>query len=223
MSLEFEKRFKNFKYKDLKIKFNKLNISSNGGDLYVISSFEKLKLNQSIRTRKEGSSIKFNIKDKNIDSFDKEWEIDISNQDIMDEMLEQLGIKKKYKMEKFREKYIDNLENEYIFDHYPGAPPYLEIESKTEKNLNIAIKNLGLKQESYFTIKDIYFNLYGITKNRPEGDLTFNTADKELSSYITKDKDNFNKILNHQKDFLNKYENKHNSQMINTPKIFNSE
>ena len=124
MSLEFEKRFKNFKYKDLKIKFNKLNISSNGGDLYVISSFEKLKLNQSIRTRKEGSSIKFNIKDKNIDSFDKEWEIDISNQDIMDEMLEQLGIKKKYKMEKFREKYIDNLENEYIFDHYPGAPPY---------------------------------------------------------------------------------------------------
>ena len=82
---------------------------------------------------------------------------------------------------------------------------------------------MGLKQESYFTIKDIYFNLYGITKNRPEGDLTFNTADKELSSYITKDKDYFNKILNHQKDFLNKYENKHNSQMINTPKIFNSE
>ena len=208
MSLEIEKRFKNFKYTKLKEKFKENNIRSNGGQLYIISSFQGTKPNQSIRTRKEGSIIKFNIKDKNVEGYDKEWEVNVSNQDTMDEMLGQLGIIKKYVIEKFREMYIDDLDTEYVFDHYPGAPPYLEIEAKTETNLNKAIENLSLSEEKYFTIKDIYLDLYGITKKRPESDLTFNFVDKELGIYITKDSESFHKILNHQIDFIKKYENK---------------
>jgi adenylate cyclase class IV len=213
MSLEIEKRFRNFRYKELKEKFKENNIKSKGGQLYIISSFLGTKLNQSIRTRKEGSIIKFNIKDKNINGYDKEWEVDVSNQDTMDEMLEQLGVQRKYTMEKFRETYIDDLGTEYVFDHYPGSPPYLEIEAKTESNLNIAIKSLELSEEKYFTIKDMYLDLYGITKQRPESDLTFNTANDEVGKYITKNGDTFEKILNHQIDFLKKYENRNNENI----------
>ena len=122
-------------------------------------------------------------------------------------MLELLGIKKAHGLEKFREIYKDD-NNEIIFDHYPGLEPYLEIESNTEDNLLKMMANLNLESEDKFTARDLYYSEYGIPKDRPDIDLTFDNALKMLEVYITKNKDKFIKILNHQQEFLKKYSKK---------------
>ena len=107
MSIEIEKRFKNFDYKTLKKLFEKYNIQKNGGYLFNVTSFIPLKENQIIRTRNEGNKITFTIKEKTT-SYDKEWEVIVDNQNMMNEMLKLLGIKKAYDIEKFREIYKDD-------------------------------------------------------------------------------------------------------------------
>jgi len=72
------------------------------------------------------------------------------------------------------------------------------------------MKNLNLESESEnkFTARDLYHLEYGIPKDRPDIDLTFDNALEMLDGYITKNKDKFIKILNHQQDFLKKYSRK---------------
>jgi predicted adenylyl cyclase CyaB len=203
MSLEIEKRFKNFDYKTLKKLFEKYNIQKNGGYLFNVTSFIPLKENQIIRTRNEGDKITFTIKEKT-NTYDKEWEVIIDNQNMMNEMLQLLGIKKAYDLEKFREIYKDD-NNELVFDHYPGLQPYLEIESNSEVNLEQMMLKLNLITESKFNAKELYYLEYGISKDRPDKGLTFNNALEMFDSYITKNKDKFIKILNHQQEFIKKY------------------
>jgi len=206
MSFEIEKRFKNFDYKLIKKLFEKYNIQKNGGYLFNVTGFVPLKENQHIRTRNEGKKITFTIKEKT-DTYDKEWEVNVNDHKMMNEMLLLLGIKKAHGLEKFREIYKDD-NNEIIFDHYPGLKPYLEIESNTEENLLNMMKNLNLESEDKFTARDLYYFEYGIPKDRPDIDLTFDNALEMLDIYITKNKDKFIKILNHQQDFLKKYSRK---------------
>ena len=189
MSLEIEKRFKNFDYKTLKKLFEKYNIKKKGGYLFNVTMFNPLKENQIIRTRNEGKKITFTIKEKS-NIYDKEWEVNIDNQNIMNEMLILLGVKKGYSLEKFREIYKDN-NNELVFDHYPGLDPYLEIESNTENNLFKIMKNLNLETESKFNAKDLYYLEYGISKERPDNDLTFDNALEMFDSFIMKNKEKF--------------------------------
>jgi predicted adenylyl cyclase CyaB len=143
MSLEIEKRFKNFDYKTLKKLFEKYDIQKNGGYLFNVTGFVPLKENQIIRTRNEGKKITFTIKEKS-NTYDKEWEVNVDNQNTMNDMLQLLGVKKTYTLEKFREIYKDD-NNELVFDHYPGLEPYLEIESNSEDNLLKIMNNLILE------------------------------------------------------------------------------
>ena len=206
MSIEIEKRFKNFDYKTLKKLFEKYNIQKNGGYLFNVTSFIPLKENQIIRTRNEGKKITFTIKEKT-DTYDKEWEVNISDQNMMNDMIQLLGIKKAYDIEKFREIYKDD-NNEFVFDHYPGLEPYLEIESNTEENLEQMMMNLNLVTESKFNAKELYYLEYGVSKERPDRGLTFDNALEMFDSQITKNKEKFIKILEHQQDFLKKYSSK---------------
>ena len=114
-------------------------------------------------------------------------------------MLEQLNIKKKYTLEKFRKIYeTDDGMNQIVFDLFPGLNSYMEVESKTEGDLHKIMELLHLNNESNFGSKDLYWEEYGITKDRPDVDLTFETADKVLGPYITKNKEKFEKILANQ-------------------------
>ena len=74
------------------------------------------------------------------------------------------------------------------------------------------MKNLNLELESKFNAKDLYYLEYGMTKERPDNDLTFDNALEIFDSYITKNKEKFIKILNHQQEFIRKYQKK----IINT-------
>lgn len=206
MSLEIEKRFKNFDYKTLKKLFEKYDIQKNGGYLFNVTGFVPLKENQIIRTRNEGKKITFTIKEKS-NTYDKEWEVNVDNQNTMNDMLQLLGVKKTYTLEKFREIYKDD-NNELVFDHYPGLEPYLEIESNTEDNLFKIMKKLNLESENKFNSKDLYYLEYGMTKERPDDNLTFDNALEIFDIYITKNKEKFIKILNHQQKFIKKYQKK---------------
>ena len=105
---------------------------------------------------------------------------------MIDQMIQLLGLEKLYDSHKYRE--ITN-KIEIIFDHFPGLPPYMEVESKSEKKL-------GLNEENNFTTKDLYFEQYGITKDRKDASLSFINANQILEK--------FNNILKHQNKFLNK-------------------
>jgi hypothetical protein len=47
------------------------------------------------RTRNEGKKITFTIKEKS-NTYDKEWEVNVDNQSMMNDMLQLLGVKKAY-------------------------------------------------------------------------------------------------------------------------------
>jgi len=206
MSVEIEKRFKNFDYKTIKQLLEKSNINKVGGQLFQVTTYVPIKSNQTVRTRSEGDKITFTVKNKS-GEYDIEYEVTVNDYEMINKILEQLNIKKKYTLEKFREIYADS-NNEVIFDHFPGLAPYMEVESKTEPDLFKTMKKLNLDKEENFTAKDLYWIKYGISKDRPDNDLSFDTAEEIFSPMITKNKDEFIKILNHQKDFLKKYQKK---------------
>ena len=119
---------------------------------------------------------------------------------MIQNMLELLQLTKLYDLHKYREIYKSkNGKNEVIFDHFLGLSPYIEVESSTEIELKKTMKKLNLVDEPTFTAKDLYFNMYGITKDRPDIELTFTNANKVLIKYITKNKKQFTTLLKQQK------------------------
>ncbi len=120
----------------------------------------------------------------------------------MVQMISQLNVEKKYELVKFREIYQDD-SNEVIFDSFPGLEPYMEIESKTEQDLKKTMKLLGVSQEPVFTAKNLYWETYGIPMERKDADLNFSNALEAFDQFITKNKEQFVKILSkQQKDFF---------------------
>ena len=140
MSLEIEKRFKNFNYNQIKKKFKNNEIKKVGGFLFKMSTYKSSVEGQSIRIRDEGHRITFTIKQKKPQSYDTEYEVIVDNYEMIDKMIKLMGYQKNYDLYKYREIYKtkDN-KSEIVFDHFPGLPPYMEIESKTEKELNKTI------------------------------------------------------------------------------------
>jgi predicted adenylyl cyclase CyaB len=201
MSLEIEKRFKNYDYKTIKdIVEEKCNHI--GSYIYTFTSYAGIKPGQSIRIRDEGSKITFTIKQKNQNNYDTEWEVVVNDYKMIDAMLTQLNISKKYEMQKYREIYkTKNGKSEIVFDHNPGLPSYIEIESFDEKNLNKTMKMLNLVEEEDFSARDLYYDLYGIPKDRDNSSLLFENAEEVLGPSIKKNKNNFIKILDKQKKY----------------------
>jgi adenylate cyclase class 2 len=204
MPLEIEKRFKNFNYQQIKDIMKSNNIIKIGGTLFKSSSYYGVKEKQVIRVRDEGNKITFTIKQRNDNGYDTEYEIIVDDYDKINIMLSQLKLKKKYDMHKYREIYItQDKKNEIIFDHYPGLPPFIEIESTSEDELYNIMKLLGLSDEEKFVPKDLYYEQYGIRKDREMISLTFHNVRDILEKLITKNKDKFNAIISKQLDKFN--------------------
>jgi adenylate cyclase class IV len=118
------------------------------------------------------------------------------------DILKNININSKYRVEKIRE--IWELNNNCIinFDMFPGLPYYIEIKSNNKKNLMKLVKQLSLtldiRKHSEMGADTMYFDLYNITKDRPIGDLTFKDAKNIFLKYIKKNKVLFEKILKEQ-------------------------
>ena len=138
MPLEFEYRF---------FKYNKDNIISKikalgGKQVHIPVLYSSYKYYHpyndikymEIRVRKEYNKTCLTIKKKIKNKFDDEYEVDVSDFEKMDKIMTLLGAERKYFVEKIREKWLIIDSGEIVFDQYPGAPEYMEVESQTKKN-----------------------------------------------------------------------------------------
>ena len=154
-----------------------------------------------IRIRHEGKQITMTIKTELQSRDPIEREVEINNMEEGIAILKFLGCTKNYMIEKIRETWWLPDSKEIVFDSYPGLPTYLEIDCPTKAKLKKVTQELGftLKDHSFDKIADRYLNLYGITNNRPQGDLTFSNGSRVLGPFITKNKKEFQAIIKEQK------------------------
>lgn len=191
-----------------------------GEFLMPLVTYDKPMLNGSdndppyIRVRRENDGIKFTVKTGQKNKFVEEHQVEIKADDAvaeMDAILKILGLTVRYKVEKLRDIWIlsiDGTDVEIVFDTYPGAPTYMEIEAPTEEVLNNAVQLLGLDPKDHKANQDLYLDLFGISKSRdiPKGDeLTFNNAKKSFAGMITKNEDLFDANLKRQQEHLAKH------------------
>jgi len=129
----------------------------------------------------------------------------VNNYDSTIEILKNIDINSKYRVEKIRE--IWELNNKCIinFDMFPGLPYYIEVKSNNKRSLMTLIKDLNLtidpRKHSEMGADTMYLELYNIKKNIQIGDLTFVNA-KKFKKYIKKNNTLFEKILKEQMEAI---------------------
>jgi predicted adenylyl cyclase CyaB len=214
MSKEIELRFFSFDRKILNEKIKELGGVKKGMYHFKVVNFFPPAPYNTLRVRDEGHRITFTIKEKqkqigDTRSYDIENEVNISNYAEMRIMLNKIGFKENYSLEKIREIY-DIGESELVFDHYPGLPSFIEIESTSEEELFDLAKKLGLiLGEKQMDAGDLYLEIYGITKDRPINiPLNFDSVYDLMKQYITKNEDQMLVIIDGQKKLLEKVDNK---------------
>jgi len=208
MSLEIERRFYTFDRAVIEQKIKDL-----GGVRKGMFKFQQLVFippagYSLLRLRDEGHRVTFTLKRKTEGGYEEENEVIVNNFQEMQIILEKMGHQKKYIMQKIREIYdIEN--SELVFDHYPGLPGYMEIESPTEAEMFSIADKLGLiKDEEQVEAGELYRNHYGITKDRPLLDITFENILEVMAPYISKEKEKMEEILKGQLKLLEKADSK---------------
>ena len=96
---------------------------------------------------------------------------------------------------------------EIAFDCIPGLPMYVEVECKSERNLNKAIKllDLGKYEKRYGAYGKTYVEYYGMAEteiNNEIKSLTFENIEKELKPYIHKNEELLTRVA---KEHLDTY------------------
>ena len=207
MPIEIEKRFKKFNYKKIKKIIKNNGFTFFGSYLFKVIYYKTNIPNQTIRLRDEGHRITFTIKMHNHNNYETEDEIIINDFNAFNVMLNKMGFEKGIELHKYREIYVSNdQKTEIIFDHFPGLPPYMEIESEKEEKLFDAMRLLDLNEDSKFNSLDLYFEHYNINKkDMNECSLNFYDIEQCVLQLID-NKDNkkkFSKLLKKQKQKFN--------------------
>ena len=119
------------------------------------------------RVRDEGKSITMTSKIYKDEKFPEENEVEIKGSfDDGCNFIKSLGLQLKAFQQSYREKWSHPLAHEITFDHIPGLPVYMEVDCKTEKNLNKLIELIGLDKSKmrYGAFDATYLEYYGIEK-----------------------------------------------------------
>lgn len=204
MSKEIEKRFFNFDRLEIEQKLKELGAVKKGIYLFKIVQYKANPPIKTLRVRDEGFRITFTIKEKTND-YDIENEVIINNFNEMRIMINKLGYKEKYYMEKIREIY-DIGESELIFDHYPGLPGYIEIEAPTEEKLNELIEKFELDpNEKFGNFSSVYKELYQTgVDDLGYLNISFDNVNETVKPLINKNMNLFEKIVEGQKKLMEK-------------------
>ena len=154
-----------------------------------------------VRVRDEGNKTTLTAKIYKDSKFPQEYEVTIKDGfDNGKAFLQALNLTEKSYHETMREKWNLSLgknpidDCEIAFDYIPGIPLYVEIECKTKKNLNKAIRILKLdNSKKYFgSYGKCFVEYYGMSENDINNDirsLTFANIEKELKTFIHKNED----------------------------------
>ena len=157
-----------------------------------------------VRVRDEGDKRTLTAKIYKDSKFPQEYELQIKDDfENGKAFLQALNLNEKSYHETMREKWnlplgksdMDNCE--VAFDSIPGIPLYVEIECKSKKNLNKAIKKLNLnnngKNKKFFgSYGKCFVEYYDMTENDINNEipkLTFMNIEEELKPYIKKNED----------------------------------
>lgn len=110
------------------------------------------------------------------EDFEQEMEIQVSDADTAMRMLEALGLRHAFTLEKLRTVVqVPAMRGELDFDEGPGLGPYVEVECSTLADLRRLAGAMGLEgQGERFSVRDLYQERYGVSKDRDAtGDLLF--------------------------------------------------
>lgn len=167
MNIEYEVRVLEINSEELVQKIEALGGKLKGNwyqKRYVYDTIPK-KDSQWIRLRTNGETTTLTYKNVEKTTVDgtKELEIVVSDFEKTNELLEQAGIKSKGYQENKRIQYIlDGVELD--IDSWPLIPTYLEIEGKSEEEVNSMIEKLGLKEAKVtaLDVQSVYEKIYNI-------------------------------------------------------------
>ena len=153
-----------------------------------------------LRLRKENDLIYLTHKIHD-EKFPFETQITVSSYDDTINLLTILGHSIKYQFEKLREKYKYK-DTEIVFDMYPGAPEYVEIEAPniTELNYTCFLLGFDITKHSYKTLHSTWLDNFGFKNNC--NNLTFNNIEEKMKPFVKKNIDSFEKLIDFQKKLL---------------------
>lgn len=139
------------------------------GDFYqkrYVYDFNPVDPNKWIRLRNNGKKTTLTIKnivDKNKIGGTEELEIEVSDFESTNKILETLGYKSRNYQENKRVTYeLDNVEID--IDSWPMIPTYVELEGKDEQSVINLIKKLEIEDKNItnYDVVSIYKEIYGI-------------------------------------------------------------
>ncbi len=211
MGKEYEYTFATFNRNEVVNKLETLKAKKIGVYLFKIVVFTHPlnKKNTYIRIRDEGHRVTMTVKSDLDQSFATENEVIINDFDTGIEIYKQLGCKIKYQSEKIREIWEFDNGSHVTFDIVPGKPERMEIESPDQKILNTLTKKLGFDPADSVTKNEneVYFLYFGVRVPDEMG-LTFDNVKQNLGPLIKKNKKEFERLVNAQKNYYLKNKNK---------------
>jgi len=221
--IEYEAKFLDINHNDLVKKIKKLGAKLiQPQTIYKRSMFGLCDVKRGyVRVRDEGIKTTLTAKIYKNPDYPEEFELEIKDGfEKGKAFLGSLNLNEKAYHETMREKWFLNLDNdnknnndnngcEIAFDCIPGIPMYVEIECKTEQNLNKVIKLLNLDKydKLYGAYGKCYVDYYGMAETEINNDisrLTFKDIKQEITPYIHKNKELLNKIAKEHLDTYNK-------------------
>jgi predicted adenylyl cyclase CyaB len=196
MSYEIEKNFYIFDEKNIKEELKNLNTKYK---IHLLKTYKTKVNGLMVRLRDEGFRKTFTIKHKdknnNYNKYNKEYEVNVSNIEETLDMLELLGFSNFKYSEKIRETYFYK-NSEICFDYVPGQCNFIQIESKSQNELDYLINKLNLKNEDDSKKHAEYFGINKEELNKIE--IKYINIDK-IKKLVKRNDDEFDYLIKKQK------------------------
>ena len=194
MSCEIEKNFYIFDEKSIKEELKNLNTDYT---IHLLKTYKTKVNGLMVRLRDEGFRKTFTIKHKNKinNKYNKEYEVNVSNIEETLEMIQLLGFSDFKYSEKIRETYFYN-NSEICFDYVPGQCNFIQIESKSQNELDYLINKLNLKNEDDSKKHAEYFGINKDELNKIE--IKYINIDK-IKKLVKRNDDEFDDLIKKQK------------------------
>ena len=196
MSYEIEKNFYIFDEKNIKEELKNLNTKYK---IHLLKTYKTKVNGLMVRLRDEGFRKTFTIKHKdknnNYNKYNKEYEVNVSNIEETLDMLELLGFSNFKYSEKIRETYFYK-NSEICFDYVPGQCNFIQIESKSQNELDYLINKLNLKNEDDSKKHAEYLGINKEELNKIE--IKYINIDK-IKKLVKRNDDEFDYLIKKQK------------------------
>jgi hypothetical protein len=222
VELEYEAKFLDINHDELVKKIKALGATlEQPNTFYRRSVFGLCDIKRGyVRVRDEGDKTTLTSKIYKNPDYPEEFELVIKDGfEKGKAFLSSLNLNEKAYHESMREKWYLKLSKrkidicEIAFDCIPGLPMYVEVECKSERNLNKAIQllDLGKYEKRYGAYGKTFVEYYGMSEteiNNEVHNLTFENIEKELKPYIHKNQELLTRIAKEHLDTYKKLTSK---------------